>query len=141
MVDDNSVPTIAFKGGSKATLSAHTHDGARMPFYNKRAEAIWRFREALDPNQEGGSPIALPPDQKLRGDLIAYRLNPKMLVQGKILIEDKNETIQRLGRSPDDGDAVIMSWSEGQALAIRRLKFAGRRPQVHLGYADLKRRR
>ena len=60
-----------------------------MRFANKRAEAWWRFREALDPDQEGGSVIALPPDPQLRADLAApvYEVGPR-----GILIESKDDT-------------------------------------------------
>ena len=107
-------------------------------FVNKRAEAWWRFREALDPDQEGGSPICLPPDAGILGDLTAprYELMPR-----GIKVEAKVEVKKRLGRSPDDGDSIVMAWSEGQTLAVRkfsRLNMAGRRPSVQVGYAKAK---
>ena len=63
----------------------------QLRFANKRAEAWWRFREALDPDQEGGSVIALPPDPQLRADLAApiYEVGPR-----GILIESKDELRQ-----------------------------------------------
>lgn len=76
----------------------------RLKFGNKRAEAMWRFREALDP--EYGSGIALPPDPELKSDLcgLKWRLTPR-----GIFIEDKDEFKTRTGRSPDKGDAVVMA--------------------------------
>src|SRR5204863_7004207 len=50
------VPATAFNGASESTEV--TRDGAKLAFYNRRAEVWWRFREALDPDQEGGSAIA-----------------------------------------------------------------------------------
>jgi hypothetical protein len=79
-------------------------------FVNKRAESWWAFREALDPDQQGGSPIALPPDHKLVADLVSPRF--KITPRG-VQIEAKDEIFKRLGRSTDRGDAVVMAWSRG----------------------------
>ena len=78
-----------------------------LGFANRRAWGWWRLREALDPGR--GSQVALPPDPKLIGDLCApkWRVNSS----GKIQIEAKDEIRKRLGRSPDDGDAVMMAFS------------------------------
>src|SRR3546814_8203497 len=81
-----------------------------LGFYNKRSETIWRFREALDPSQPGGSPIALPPDPMLVADLTA----PTFTVPPRgIKVESKEDVCKRLGRSTDRGDAVVMAWSAG----------------------------
>jgi hypothetical protein len=39
------------------------------PTTNKRTEAWWKLREALDPSRAGGSGIDLPDDQELLSDL------------------------------------------------------------------------
>jgi NADPH:quinone reductase-like Zn-dependent oxidoreductase len=44
-----------------------------LKFCNRRAEDWWRMREALDPGQEFGSAIALPPDASIKADLAAPR--------------------------------------------------------------------
>lgn len=82
----------------------------QLGFMNKRAEVYWRFREALDPEQDGGSPIALPDDPMLVSDLTAphWELKPN-----GIAITPKKELVKNLGRSPDRGDAVVMAWSSG----------------------------
>jgi len=74
-----------------------------LGFINCRAAAWWNLRELLQ-NDE----IALPPDDKLIGDLTA----PKWRVSsgGKIQIESKDDIKKRLGRSTDDGDAVVMAF-------------------------------
>lgn len=136
---ESEITAAGFNGANGST--ARTADNA-LAFVNLRAEAWWRFREALDPSQEGGSPIALPPDQQLAADLAS----PKWSLKTRgIQIEDKNEIKARLGRSPDRGDAVVMAWSRGQALAARKQMKGGfgasGRPQVILGYAGAKRGR
>jgi hypothetical protein len=49
---DNGITVVAFNGVEATTGRRAT---ASCGFRNKRAEAVWRFREALDPEQEGGS--------------------------------------------------------------------------------------
>jgi hypothetical protein len=62
------------------------------------------MREALDPAND--DPVSLPPDPALRADLAAYKW--KMTAAG-IQVRSKEEMQEELGRSPDDGDAVIMA--------------------------------
>lgn len=116
---DNGIEVVAFNG--VVSVSTRTRDG-KIKFKNKRAEAIWRMREALDPSQEGGSVVALPPDPELKADLAAYQWT---LTTDGILIGDKQKMRERLGRSPDKGDAVVMCLSEGER-AIERMLRAGR---------------
>ena len=132
--DDNGIAYLKFDG---AGTSRATAQGSGLKFANKRAEAWWRFREALDPDQDGGAAIALPGDDELRADLAAPRftIGPR-----GIQIEGKDEIRTRLGRSPGKGDAVVMALSEGARAARRNAVSIGRRPEVRLGYADAKRR-
>jgi hypothetical protein len=116
---DNGIDCIAFNG--VVTSNARTRDG-KLKFFNKRAEAVWKFREELDPSQEGGSVIALPPDAELKADLCSYRWE---LRTGGILLEDKEEQKKRLGRSPDKGDAAVMCLAEGNR-AVERIARQGR---------------
>lgn len=113
---DNGIDCVAFLGVQ--TSMARTRDG-KLKFVNKRAEATWRFREELDPSQEGGSVIALPPDAELKADLASYRWE---LTRLGIKIEEKAEQKQRLGRSPDRGDAAVMCLSEGQRAVERQAR-------------------
>lgn len=98
---------VAYKG-SKASIR-RTRD-KKLGFYNLRSEAYWKFREALDPDQDGGSPIALPPDPLLLSDLCSptFEVGPR-----GIKVEAKEDLCDRLGRSTDSGDAVVMAWSAG----------------------------
>jgi hypothetical protein len=137
---NNQIEVLAHKGGSGSMARSKCKQYA---FANKRAEVWWRFREALDPDQPGGSPIALPPDSALRADLAA----PHYSIETRgVLVEPKEDVITRIGRSPDRGDAVVMSWAEGQA-ALRKgmvgpLASRQERPKfANVGYANLKRGR
>jgi hypothetical protein len=115
VLKDNKIKPdpIVFNGAAGSTV--RTNDRI-FGFVNKRAEAHWRFREALDPGQAGGSPIELPDDPALRAELAAVHF--EIGTRG-IQIEDKDEIKKRIGRSPDKADAVVLSWSEGQK-ALRR---------------------
>lgn len=84
----------------------------QLRFRNKRAEMYWRLREALDPTNP--DPIYLPPDKELAADLCAVRY--KVVTMGKVAaiqIRDKDEIREALGRSPDKGDAVAMTFVSG----------------------------
>lgn len=135
---DNGVVCARFDGGSGS--HANARDGSRLKFANKRAEALWRFREELNPEQDGGSAIALPPDPELKADLAA----PTFQVTARgILIESKDDLRKRLGRSTGKGDAVVMCLSEGNAAVRKMLRTVGGAQQpatANLGYASLKRR-
>lgn len=131
---DNGISHVGFNGANASM--ARTKDG-QLKFANKRAEAWWKFREELDPDQQGGSAIALPPDPELRADLAAptYEVGPRGL-----LIESKEDIRKRLGRSPGKGDAVVMCLSEGNA-AVRKLlnRSAPSQTTANLGHSAAKR--
>lgn len=109
-LEDNGIPSRAHKGANAS--NKRTKD--RMhPFANKRAEVYYRFMEALDPSQDGGSTIALPPDTKLMSDLCSVRYS---ITSRGIVLETKDDMKKRLGRSPDRGDAVVLAWSDGPTI-------------------------
>lgn len=80
-------------------------DGNRK-YQNLRAELWWTLREALDPKTK--DPLALPPGDSLLGDLAAPKYDFR---KGWIQVEAKEETKKRLGRSPDEGDAVMLTFA------------------------------
>lgn len=118
-LEDNSIEVLAHKGSEAST--ARTADRL-LGFTNKRTEVWWRFREALDPSQLGGSGIALPDDQELLSDLTSIRFSTAQS-RGTMCIkaETKEDVCKRLGRSPDDGDAVVNCWSRGSASQLGQI--------------------
>ena len=74
-----------------------------LEFLNLRAAAWWNLKELLETE-----PIALPPDDMLTGDLTSPMWEPTS--GGKIKIESKEKIKDRLGRSTDYGDAVVMAF-------------------------------
>ena len=132
---DNGINYHRFDGQGAAL---GTTIGSGLKFYNRRARMHWRMREALDPDQEGGSAVALPNDPILKADLCSarYEVGPR-----GIQIERKEKIIERIGRSPDRGDSVMMCMEEGNLAAARRVGGrGGRGPKVVRGYAKHKAR-
>jgi hypothetical protein len=71
---------------------------------NTRAAYHWALREALEPDK--GEALALPPSTWLLADLTAPRY--QITARG-IQVEDKDAIKQRLGRSPDQGEAIMLA--------------------------------
>lgn len=94
-----------------ASASFETDLTGKFKMKNKRAELYWKFAEALDP--EKGAGISLPPDNELKQDLrtAKFKVGP-----GGVQIEAKDDIKKRLGRSPDKGESVLMSWNSGEAV-------------------------
>lgn len=140
---DNGIEVIGHKGAESS--SRRTAD-QQFGFVNKRAEVYWRFREALDPAQDGGSPIALPDDPELVSDLTAPQFE---ITANGIKITPKDKLVEQLGRSPDRGDAVVMAWSAGPKLMTHGnewRKFSsqtgrGASPKVNMSHSAARRKR
>ena len=99
--------------GVRAT-GLRSEDG-QFNFTNVRSAAYWRLREALNPDRRGGSRIMLPPSKRLMSDLCTprYRIKSHGTAQAAIELESKESVVDRLKRSPDEGDAVVMAWWSG----------------------------
>jgi hypothetical protein len=125
---DNSIHYNRFNGAEKGSGKAI---GTNISFANRRSEAWWRFREALDPDQEGGSIIALPPDTDLRIELCAPTYDARAFeITGKYLIESKDAIRKRLQRSTDRADAVVMALTYGSHENKPKKLGFNRNPQV-----------
>lgn len=129
---NNSIKAVAYKGNMKTPR--RTKD-KQLAFVNIRSEACWRMREALDPDQPGGSPIVLQPDSELKADLCGLHFIPDL---NHIEVESKEKTCARLGRSTNKGDAVVMAWFEGPKFitpeeAWYRNRNHGKTPKVIMG--------
>ena len=134
---------FASHDGSKASTGRDKSKKLKMS--NKRSEVHWRFREALDPDQPGGSDIELPDDPMMISDLTAPTF--KVTTKG-IVVEPKKDIKKRIGRSPDRGDSVVNCWSGG----LKGIEVAGgwseydhigsnRRPTVKMGHMKQRRKR
>jgi hypothetical protein len=142
---DNGVePVVAYKGSAKSDKV--TRDG-KLTFTNKRSADWWTLREELDPSQEGGSAIALPPDPELLADLTAPTWRPTaqgIQVESKVEVGKDGKVTgglrKRLGRSTGKGDAVVMCLAEGsRAVARNHISSVINRERHGLGSGQLPR--
>lgn len=139
---DNQIECYGYKGAEATTRRS---SDKRLRFTNTRSAAYWQFREALDPGQPGGSPIALPPDPEIVADLTAPTFEP---MPNGIKMEPKVDVCERLGRSTNKGDAIVMSWWAGPKETTNALEWAdqkmarkmgGMQPKVILGRQHVRR--
>lgn len=95
------LPIISVYPSGKATQS--------KKFHNKRAEMWWQVRYRLQKEL-----LELPDDDMLEADLCApeYEFD----LNGRIQIEKKENIRKRIGRSPDSGDALAISFSHDTLL-------------------------
>lgn len=145
----NDIDVYGFKGAEGTTKKSRD---AKLKFTNKRTAAYWMVREGLDPDQPGGPKITrLPQDTRLLAGLTAatFEVTPHGIKAEPKVIRDAKGKITggvmgKLGFSPDESDAVVMSWFEGarettaaldwlEAKVTRRKRgMQGQQPQVLL---------
>ena len=106
---EQGIPVQSFNAGARTDWKDVS---GQLQFANLRSAAWWNLREMLDPAR--GSKLALPPDDMLTGDLTAPHWRPSS--GGKILLESKDDIRKRIGRSTDDGDAVVMAFWQSMAM-------------------------
>ena len=94
-----------------------------LGFPATRSAEWWLLRELLDPSR--GADVALPPDDLLLGDLTAAKW--RVLSGGKIQVESKDDIRKRIGRSTDDGDAVVQAFWEEDSGAGQWIAWAAKK--------------
>lgn len=99
----------SYKGGEGT--AKRTRD-RQFGFFNVRSAAYWQLREALDPDQLGGSPIMIAPNRRTLADLTAATFE---ITSRGIQITPKKKLVEQLGRSPDNGDSIVMAYWNGAA--------------------------
>jgi hypothetical protein len=106
ILEDESYPAIAFVGGEGTDI---TDASGKVGFRNLRTLAYWHLRERLNPEQKGGSKVALPRNAKLTRDLTTPKY--KEIAGGKYALETKEDIAKRQdGESTDYGDAVTQAF-------------------------------
>jgi len=99
------LPVVAFSASEGTKMRDLSGE---IKFRNKRSAAWWTMRELLDPANAQG--VALPLNDLLTGDLTAPHWRDTSSGVG---VESKDDIRKRIGRSTDDGDAVVMAfWQE-----------------------------
>ena len=74
-------------------------------FVNARAEWYWELREMFEAGE-----IDLPDDPALVTELVSMKY--RIVRDGKIKVESKDDLKARLGRSPDRADCVMLAFAE-----------------------------
>jgi len=83
-------------------------DKTKQLIFNRLRDYLWwHIKELLEDGE-----IALPPDEELTADLVAFKWTTTST--GKVVIEDKESVKKRLDRSPDTGDAVVLCFAPEQ---------------------------
>jgi len=100
-----------FNGAAAATTSE-----PGLEFANARSAGYWAVRKRLEAGRLTWPPG--PEGDKLTDDLVSTQYRPTPT--GKLAIVDKAEIAQRLGRSPDRGDALSMSLVGDEDVALLR---------------------
>ena len=97
-------------------------------YYNKRAECYGGVKNWLRGD------VQLPKDEELREELVGLEYD---LRKDRILLEDKDDIRERIGRSPDKADALALTFAEPiNAVRMRRTDTAMRRVASHRAGRD-----
>lgn len=134
MLKESGIPVAACNGSGSSTINDRT---GRFTFRNKRAEWVYGLREALDPFLGAG--LALPPGREVLMDLASYRRIPSE--RNVIQLEPKEKQKERLGRSPDVGDAIVYAYSDEAPVQVVQEQLAPVQTTVSNGLRISKRRR
>lgn len=134
-LDELGYRTVKYTGS--AGTSRRTAD-REFGFNNVRTAAYWHLRELLAPRTGAG--IMLPPHEQLTADLTTPKmLEPLTGLPPKLRMERKEDLVNRLGRSPDFGDAVVMAyWLDAARAEVETAKpgRSGRLPRQGLSSLD-----
>lgn len=99
---------LAYVGAGK---TSHRDRSGKYGFVNVRSAACWNLRELLDPAYD--PVLALPPDDLMISDLTTPTWTITSGSPPKYVVETKEKVVERLGRSPDRGDAIAMAfWAD-----------------------------
>jgi hypothetical protein len=99
---------LAYTGSGKTN---HRDRSGKYGFVNVRSAAYWNLRELLDPAYD--PMLALPPDDLMISDLTTPTWAITTGSPPKYQILTKDKVVEKLGRSPDRGDAIAMAmWAD-----------------------------
>ena len=103
---------------NEASASEYRDKSRVLKMRNTRAEMYWRMRDALDP--DGGQDIALPPGNEIVADLCSAHYT---VTAAGVLVEDKEQIKNRIGRSPDKGESILFSNMPGRPSGLSLIGF------------------
>ncbi len=117
----NSIPNYPVIGVDVRVKATSTDKSGKLTLFNTRSQLGWQFREMLDPANNTG--VMLPPDPRLKADLCAIKWELRGLT---IKVESREETMERLGRSPDYASAVFLARIETPKATFTLLRTASK---------------
>ena len=109
-----NVKPVSASGGSK-----YRDRSGKLKMRNVRAEYHWRMRDVLDP--VNGDDVELPNDRELLADLCAPTYS---VSTAGVLIEKKEDIKERIGRSPDKGESVLLANMPAEPTGAALIDFA-----------------
>lgn len=125
-------PVVPYTGSAKTDFRDQTGE---YEFKNTRSAAYWNMRQLLDPANE--SIVMLPDDDLMVSDLTTPTWDIASGAPPKIVVEKKEDVVERLGRSPDRGDAVVMAfWFEQLRREAQLSQVSARMPATTMGPLD-----
>lgn len=111
------LPVLPFIGAASAEGMRDVT--SEFSFANTRSAAYWHLRELLDPINGPGD-VAIPRNEDLAADLTVPTW--KVRTGAVIVVEPKESVAKKLKRSPDCGDAVVMTyWPDSSQVAKARI--------------------
>jgi len=129
-LNELKLPVVPYTGSAKTVFMDRSGE---YGFVNTRSAAYWHMRELLDPSYD--SVMMLPDDDLMVSDLTVPTWEIKDGVPPRIAVEKKDKVVERLGRSPDRGDAVVMAfWLEQLRREAQIARVAvGEMPATNMG--------
>lgn len=85
-------------------------------FANARAELSWGLRERFEEET-----ISIPDHPTMQADLLAYKYSFNFREQ--VRMEPKEDMKERIGRSPDYGDALILAFFEAPKVGAPKISY------------------
>jgi len=103
-LEEDGCNVIAIQSSNKTNLRDKT---GFYQFYQYRDWLWWNMRDLLSDEK---NEVALPPGDEVSQDLVAAHYT--ILSNGKIKVSSKDDMRKIIGRSPDVGEAIIMTFGE-----------------------------
>lgn len=115
---DAGIDVTKVKGAESSHRQNQTGD---FGFTNRRTELYWTMRECLNPDKPEAERHVLPRDELLAEELALPICSETTGVPPRIKMENKEQVVKRLGRSPDRADATVYSLATEDSAATYAL--------------------
>lgn len=132
-LDSETVLSCKYSEAAKTSNKNDLTDiTGQYTFANMRAYLFWAVRDWLNP--ENDSQAMLPPNSSIFEE--ATEIKWSFLSNGKIIIEPKEDIIKRLGRSPDEFDALANTFYP-EAIELNKILQEPPKRKYHYNIEDI----